>query len=170
MQWNAIFRKHFYNEIIETEKKAGEMTKKTDDGKTTYLISDLANQLGISPHTIRFYEEKGLISPERTPGNQRIYASRDRTHLKLILTGKRFGFSLDEIAEMIGMTDATANELDKIDKTLIRGAAKLQEIRQRREELALLEKDLMTFRDKLLKRRRELVSNNKKKVSRAKNS
>ena len=138
------------------------MTKKTDDGKKTYLISDLANQLGISPHTIRFYEEKELISPERTPGNQRIYTSKDRTRLKMILTGKRFGFSLDEIAEMIGLTDASADELDTIDKTLTRGAVKLQEIRQRREELALLEKDLMSFRDKLLKRRKELVNNNKK--------
>jgi len=60
-----------------------------------YSISELADELDISTRAIRFYEEKGLISPKRTKGNHRIYSKRDRTRLKLILRGKRLGYSLD---------------------------------------------------------------------------
>ncbi|MFO7558086.1 MAG: MerR family transcriptional regulator [Desulfobacterales bacterium] len=132
------------------------MAKAPKKNQEAFLISELAAQLDMSPHTIRFYEEKGLISPERTPGNQRIYTPKDRARLKLILRGKRFGFSLDEIAEMIGMADTNANELCQIDKSLAYGTKKLKEIRKRKEELVLLEKDLMSLRDNLLKRRRDL--------------
>ena len=73
--------------------------------RKTWSISDLAAEFDVTPRTIRFYEEKGLIAPRRSKGNQRIYAKRDRARLKLILRGKRFGYSLDEIAEMMGMND-----------------------------------------------------------------
>jgi len=59
-----------------------------------YSISELARELDISPRTIRFYEEKRLISPKRNKANQRIYSKRDRARLKLILRGKRFGYAL----------------------------------------------------------------------------
>ena len=85
-------------------------------GNWGYTISDLATEFEISSRTIRFYEEKGLISPQRTKGNQRIYDKRDRARLKLILRGKRFGYSLDEILEMIGMTDLNISELEQIEK------------------------------------------------------
>ena len=127
------------------------MAKTFKQNQEAFLISELAAQLDMSPHTIRFYEEKGLISPGRTPGNQRIYTAKDRARLKLILRGKRFGFSLDEIAEMIGMADTGINEVCQIDKSLAYGTEKLMEIRKRKEELVLLEKDLMSLRDNLLK-------------------
>jgi len=133
--------------MAKISKKSGE----------SFLISELAAQLDMSPHTIRFYEEKGLISPGRTSGNQRIYTVKDRARLKLILRGKRFGFSLDEIAEMIGMADIAVNELHQIDKSLAYGAEKLKEIRKRKEDLELLEKDLLSLRDSLMKRRKELL-------------
>ena len=63
-----------------------------------FSISQLASELKISTRSIRFYEERGLIAPQRTSGNQRIYGKRDRARLKLILRGKRFGYSLIEIA------------------------------------------------------------------------
>jgi len=132
------------------------MAKAPKKNQETFLISELAAQLDMSPHTIRFYEEKGLISPGRTSGNQRIYTPKDRARLKLILRGKRFGFSLDEIAEMIGMADTGTNELYQIDKSLAYGTEKLKEIRKRKEEFVLLEKDLISLRDNLLKRRKEL--------------
>jgi DNA-binding transcriptional MerR regulator len=69
----------------------------------SYCISELASEFAISPRSIRFYEEKGLISPKRTAGNQRIYNKRDRARLKLILRGRRFGYSLEEISEMIAI-------------------------------------------------------------------
>jgi DNA-binding transcriptional MerR regulator len=126
------------------------------DNVQTYTISQIADQLEISTRTIRFYEEKGLIMPERTIGNQRIYTPRNKARLKLILRGKRFGFSLDEIAEMIGMADANLNEIEQIEKSLIFGDAKLKEMQERKKELELLEQDILATRKKLIKRITEL--------------
>ena len=122
----------------------------------TFTISQIAEELDISTRTIRFYEEKRLIKPKRTPGNQRIYTPRNKARLRLILRGKRFGFSLDEIAEMIGMADTNVDELDQIEKTLAYGDEKLKEIHDRKKELSLLEQDLLAIRAKLLKRQKEL--------------
>ena len=122
-----------------------------------FYISDLAAEFEISPRSIRFYEEKGLLSPRRTGGNQRIYGKRDRARLKLIMRGKRFGYSLDEIAEMIGMTDTEKGEVDQIKAALAYGAKKLQEIRDRIEELEFLEQDLLSVKEKLLRRLDELT-------------
>lgn len=127
----------------------------TDKNKT-YTISQIADELKISTRTIRFYEEKGLINPQRSKGNQRIYTSRNKARLKLILRGKRFGFSLDEIAEMIGMADTDFDELGQIEKSLAYGQAKLDQIRERKRELTLLEKDILATREKLLQRKREI--------------
>lgn len=115
-------------------------------------ISQVADELDISTRTIRFYEEKGLIEPTRTGGNQRVYTPRDKARLKLILRGKRFGFSLDEIAEMIGMADTDVDELEQIEKSLQFGDAKLRQLRERKRELQLLEQDILATRDKLIKR------------------
>ena len=123
--------------------------KKNND--RTYTISDLATEFEISSRTIRFYEEKGLISPERTKGNQRKYSRRDRARLKLILRGKRFGYSLDEIAEMIGMTDVNMSEAEQIEKSLAYGEKKLAEIREQIRELEFLEEDILSVKEKLLK-------------------
>jgi DNA-binding transcriptional MerR regulator len=130
-------------------------------GNRAYTISDLATEFEISPRTIRFYEEKGLISPQRTKGNQRMYDKRDRARLKLILRGKRFGYSLDEILEMIGMTDLNISEVEQIEKSLMYGDKKMAEIRERIKELELLEEDLLGVRKKLLMRMEELKKGGK---------
>jgi len=132
------------------------MTSQENRTKQTFTISQLAAQLDISPRAIRFYEEKGLISPRRTPGNQRIYTAKDRARLKLILRGKRFGFSLDEIAEMIGMADTDVDEVAQIERSLAYGRKKLEEIRDRMRDLILLEQDLLAVQKKLEKRLEEL--------------
>jgi DNA-binding transcriptional MerR regulator len=121
-----------------------------------YSISELAREFDISPRSIRFYEEKGLIAPQRTSGNQRIYTRRDRARLKLILRGKRFGYSLGEIAEMIGMTTGELEEVQQIEKSLAYGEKKLKELRQRIEELELLEHDILNVKERLVKRLAEL--------------
>jgi DNA-binding transcriptional MerR regulator len=121
-----------------------------------YTISQMARDLDVSTRTIRFYEEKGLITPNRTPGNQRIYTPRNKARLKLILRGKRFGFSLDEIAEMIGIEQIDINEIKQIEKSLTFGDAKLKEIRERKKELTLLEQDIMAMRERLVTRYNEL--------------
>lgn len=122
----------------------------------TYTISALAEEFDISTRTIRFYEEKHLISPKRTDGNQRIYSRRDRARLKLILRGKRFGYSLEEISEIIGMTEVDFDEEDQINKALKFGRRRLAEIRERINELTLLEQDLMSFQEKITARLDEL--------------
>ncbi|MCB2146668.1 MAG: MerR family transcriptional regulator [Deltaproteobacteria bacterium] len=120
--------------------------------KTTYSISDLSSELGITSRSIRFYEEKGLIQPDRTAGNQRRYTQQDRIRLKLILRGKRFGYSLDEIAKMIGLADVDIKEIEQIRSALRYGDKKLREIKQRMEELKTMEQDMTEVRQKLIGR------------------
>lgn len=129
----------------------------TDNKKEfTFTISQIAGELDISTRTIRFYEEKGLIIPKRTAGNQRVYTHRNKARLKLILRGKRFGFSLDEISEMIGMAKIETNEIEQIEKSLKFGDAKLKEIQERKNELELLEQDILATKERLIKRLAEL--------------
>jgi DNA-binding transcriptional MerR regulator len=71
---------------------------------TTYSISELARELDITTRAIRFYEEQQMLSPERR-GQERIYSAKDKVTLKLILRGKRIGFSLAECKELIELYD-----------------------------------------------------------------
>ncbi len=129
----------------------------TDEKKRTYTISELAREFDISTRTIRYYEEVGLLSPKRTSGNQRIFTRKDRAKLKLILRGKRLGFSLEEIREMIEMYDV-AGEPEQIRLTLKYGDKKLKEIEEKIKELELLKEDLLNIREILIKRLKELES------------
>jgi len=121
-----------------------------------FSISQLARALDISTRSIRFYEEKGLISPQRTKGNQRVYSKRDRARLKLILRGKRFGYNLTEIAEMIGLTNVNLDETEQIRKSLLYGEKKLIEINDRIRELQKLAQDLTEIKTKLIRRLQEI--------------
>lgn len=129
--------------------------------KDKYTISELASDLDISTSAIRFYEDKGLISPERTPGNQRFYTKKERARLKLILRGKRFGASLNEIAEMIGLADSEINEIDQIKKSLFYLEKKEEEIKTHIREIMIFEEDLLALKNKLLKRKSEIINKNK---------
>ena len=125
--------------------------------KDTYTISQLAAELEISPSTIRFYEEKGLLSPSRTQGNQRFYTHRERGRLKLILRGKRFGATLDEIAEMVGLADAEYNEIQQIEKSLFYLEKKYREIQEHKKEIKLFEKDLLSLKKMLMERQGQIM-------------
>lgn len=142
--------------ILEKEPKKKASVMNEEEQEIRYTISQIADELDISTRTIRFYEEKGLIKPQRTSGNQRVYTPRNKARLKLILRGKRFGFSLDEIADMIGMAGTDVTEIEQIEKSLKFGEAKLKEIKDRRKELTLLEKDILSTRKKLIKRLNEI--------------
>lgn len=126
-----------------------------------YSISELAGELEISPSTIRFYEDKGLIFPERSAGNQRLYSKQHKARLKLILRGKRFGFSLAEIAEMIGYADIPLHEAEQISRSLAFGREKLAEIASKKEDLALLEADILAMQHLLEKRLEALKTGNR---------
>ena len=79
----------------------------------TFGIADLAREFDVTTRTIRFYEAEGLIAPTRR-GQQRIFGGRDRVRLKLILRGKRLGFSLGEIREIIDLYDAAPGEAGQL--------------------------------------------------------
>ncbi len=80
---------------------------------TVYSIGDLAREFDVTPRTIRFYEDQGLLSPARS-GQNRVYTARDRTRLKLILRGKRLGFSLSEIRDILDLYDAPGGEVSQL--------------------------------------------------------
>ena len=83
----------------------------------TFGISELATEFDITPRAIRFYEDQGLLAPERRgSGGVRIYSARDRTRLKLTLRGKRLGLSLSEIRELIDMYDSAKDETAQLTK------------------------------------------------------
>ena len=78
-----------------------------------YGIADLAREFTVTTRTIRFYEDKGLLAPLRK-GQRRIYAPRDRVRLRLIMRGKRLGFSLEEIRELIDLYDVDPTEVTQL--------------------------------------------------------
>jgi DNA-binding transcriptional MerR regulator len=100
----------------------------------SYSISDLAKEFDITTRTIRFYEDKDLLSPERR-GQVRVYNSADRIKLKLILRGKRLGLTLDESRDIIEMYDHSSNNAEQL-QTLIK------KIQQRRQSLEQQLKDI----------------------------
>ena len=86
----------------------------------TYTISELAREFDVTPRTIRFYEDQGLLAPERagTGGRQRVYSQRDRTRLKLTLRGKRLGLSLSEVRDLIDMYDSPSDTVAQLERFL----------------------------------------------------
>ena len=78
-----------------------------------FTIGDLAREFGVTLRTLRFYEDKGLLTPRRQ-GSQRLYGRRDRARLKLILMGKKVGFSLDEIREMLSLYDLKDGQVTQL--------------------------------------------------------
>ncbi|HEY8569459.1 MerR family DNA-binding transcriptional regulator [Microbulbifer sp.] len=100
----------------------------------SYSISELAQEFGITTRTIRFYEDKGLLSPERR-GQTRIYSPEDRVRLKLILRGKRLGFSLDESREIIDMYDPAKGNVEQLNRLLERIDTKRQQLLQQQRDI-----------------------------------
>jgi DNA-binding transcriptional MerR regulator len=100
----------------------------------TWSITDLAEEFGVTLRTIRFYEDRGLISPERR-GTTRVFHARDRVRLALILRGKRLGFSLGEIATIVDMYDAEPGESGQLRYLLEQIDVRRTELEQRRKDI-----------------------------------
>ena len=116
----------------------------------TYSISDLARELDITTRAIRFYEEQNMLSPERR-GRERVYSPKDKVILKLILRGKRIGFSLAECRELIELYDPGHGNrkqletfLDKITQRRAQLAQQLLDIEQMQIELDTAEERCRT--------------------------
>ena len=133
-------------------KDQGKEKKSRPPPKEQYGISELAEEFGITPRSIRYYEKRGLLSPGRSNGNYRIFSRKDRARLRLILRGKRFGYCLDEIREMIGYWNSEPEEQEQIRKSLQYGDTKLEEISSKIAELKKIESDLRAVRKRLLER------------------
>jgi DNA-binding transcriptional MerR regulator len=121
----------------------------------TYSISDLARELDITTRAIRFYEEQGMLAPQRR-GLERIYSVRDKVTLKLILRGKRIGFSLAECRELIELYDPTGGNqkqlrtmLGKIDERRGQLEQQLLDIQQMQLELDTAEERCRLELDKI---------------------
>ena len=113
----------------------------------SFTIAELAREFGVTTRTIRFYEDKNLISPERQ-GQRRVYSPRDRIRLRLIMRGKRLGFSLDEIAGMIDLYDVDPSETAQLTHFL-------EKIRERQAALRRQQKDITDILDELVRREQE---------------
>jgi len=107
----------------------------------TYSISDLAKEFDLTTRAMRFYEDMGLLQPERSGpgGRQRVYSGRDRTRLKLTLRAKRLGLSLSEAKEIIDMYDSPRDTGLQLEKFLVVLA---EHQRQLEEQMADLQANL----------------------------
>ncbi len=109
-----------------------------------YSVTELADELGITPRAIRFYETKGLIKPQRA-GTTRVYTHRDRARMHLILRGKRLGFTLADIREYLDMYDVDPSQTKQVQLLLEKVERRIDELEQQREDLetTLVELDEM---------------------------
>ena len=100
----------------------------------SYSISDLAGEFGVTARAIRFYEEKGLISPSRN-GQDRVYGRRDYVRLNLILRSKRLGFRLADIEEMMALYNRDGEHTEQARVTLDKSEARLEALKQQRRDI-----------------------------------
>ena len=144
---------------IQSEPVSDRSPENSRSETETYSISDLARQFRVTTRTIRFYEDQHLLTPARE-GQRRIYTQRDRVRLRLIMRGKRLGFSLHEIREMIDLYDEDPTEVSQLRLFV----SKIQERRalliQQRDDIASIldELDALEAQSRSLLRDKEKVS------------
>ncbi len=116
----------------------------------TYSISELASELDITTRAIRFYEEQGMLAPMRR-GQERIYHPRDRVALKLILRGKRIGFSLAECKTLIELYDPRAGNRKQLQSLLDMIAERRLQLAQQLLDIRQIQLELDTAEERCLK-------------------
>ncbi|MCW7537249.1 MerR family DNA-binding transcriptional regulator [Aquabacterium sp. A7-Y] len=128
---------------------------------TTYTISDLAREFDLTTRAIRFYEDCGLLSPERRgpSGRNRVYTARDRTRLKLTLRGKRLGLSLAEIKELVDMYESPRDTMPQLKKFLTVLATHREQLEQQMADLQITLEEVRTHE----KETRRLLGESEKK-------
>ena len=110
----------------------------------TFAISDLAREFGITPRTIRFWEDQGILAPERE-GSKRVFTRRDRARLKMALRGKRLGLSLAEIKDLIGMYSSTEDETPQLLECLRIMSSRREALEQQREDIEAMLAEIGQF-------------------------
>ena len=109
-----------------------------------FAISDLAREFGITPRTIRFWEDQGILAPQRE-GRNRVFTRRDRARLKMALRGKRLGLSLAEIKDLIGMYSGTEDETPQLIECLRVMSKQREALQQQREDIEAMLADIAQF-------------------------
>ena len=107
-----------------------------EEGSELQGIQEVADRLGITPRTLRFYEDRGLIEPCRI-GTTRVYRRREIARMQLILRGKRLGFSLKDIEEFLDLYDADPQHLEQMRALAGRCRERIAELEEQRDALAL---------------------------------
>ena len=110
----------------------------------TFAISDLAREFGITPRTILFWEDQGILAPERE-GSKRVFTRRDRARLKMALRGKRLGLSLAEIKDLIGMYSSTDDETPQLLECLRVMSSRREALEQQREDIEAMLAEIGQF-------------------------
>lgn len=110
-------------------------TAATADAAAEMLgIHEAARQLGVTMRTLRFYEDKGLISPQRV-GTTRIYGKRELGRMQLILRGKRLGFSIREIKEFLDLYDVDPEHVEQVRQLLVKVGQRMAELRRQKRAI-----------------------------------
>ncbi len=100
----------------------------------TFTIAELASEFGVTARAIRFYEDKDLLAPQRQ-GMNRIYTRRDRARLALILRGKRLGFRLSDIRDMLDLYDLGDGQVEQMQFTIDRSRERIAELERQRQDV-----------------------------------
>ncbi|HEH9426374.1 MerR family DNA-binding transcriptional regulator [Aeromonas allosaccharophila] len=117
------------------------MSRSLPGKEITYSISELAHEFDITPRTIRYYEDEGLLTPQRE-GQTRIYSHKEKTRLKLTLRGKRLGFSLAEIRELFEMYDTDKSSNTQLNSMIQLIDEKRSALRQQLDDIQMVMAEL----------------------------
>jgi DNA-binding transcriptional MerR regulator len=102
--------------------------------RDVFTIRELARECAVTARTLRFYEEKGLLTPRRV-GQERLYGPRDRARLKYVLMGKRVGFSLDEVRELLDLYDVNDGQETQLRAALSRFHERIARLERQKREI-----------------------------------
>ncbi|MEO8196847.1 MAG: MerR family transcriptional regulator [Thermoanaerobaculia bacterium] len=122
-----------------------------------FSITELADELGVTPRAIRFYEAKGLLEPQRA-GATRVYSHRDRARLQIILRGKRLGFSLALVQKYLDLYDADPTHKVQLEHLLAGARQRIAELEAQRQDLELTIEELREIEDLTLEALGERLS------------
>lgn len=126
------------------------------NGEKLYSTNELASEFDVTTRTLRFYEAEGLLQPYRQ-GRNRYFRQRDRVQLKLILRGKRLGFSLSEIAEILSLYDAEPGEAGQLSLLVRKIGERRLELFSKRADLDSALEELKLVEERSRKRLEELT-------------
>lgn len=121
-------------------------------------ITDVCEMFNVTSRTLRYYEEIGLLSPERNSANHRVYCKKELAKIKLIERGKRYNFNLEEIKEMILLFDIDRSGKAQLERTIEYGREKVKEIDQRISELEQIKQEILFLEKKFTEKLEKLRS------------